>query len=374
MDLASAAVRRLEIPLEGSYAISDGATASIYSMLVVLETADGERGIGTADVTGNHPIPQTVDGIQSSLVDELLPAVLEEQPEHPNALHRLLDEFPHYGNAKCALEMAYLDLYCRRRGQSIADFLGGRLRDEEPLNAWVGVDTPEAMAAEADEWRRRGFTSLKMKADGDVQRDIARIEAVCDAVGDEMAVRVDANEGYGSLEEALETCRAIEDRPIAHFEQPLPRDDREGLVALTDATSVPIMADEPILRLQDAYDFLSAGAGDRLKFKILKQGGVVRVREMLDVARAAGVDCVVGHGFCTSPAASAELQLTATHGSVFRPVESVGTLKLADEPFTPRLSIEDGTATVPDGDGLSVTLADGDVLDGVTADAVELER
>lgn len=357
--------------MKGAYEIAGTDTSMIESVLIVLESADGHRGIGTADPVPGHPIPQTIDEIYNGLIDELLDMVLDAAPETPNDLLRIFDSISGQENGKSALEMAYLDLYCRRREQSLADFFGGALYDVEPLNAWVGIDDPEAMANEAREWRDRRFESLKMKISGDPDLDIKRVRAVCEAVGDTMQIRVDANEGYADVETAIRVARELETLDLVHLEQPIPRGNEMGLARVTEATSLTVMADEPILVPADSYRILKADAADRLKFKILKSGGTVSVRRGLDVAAAAGVPCVVGHGFCTAPAASAELQLVTSHENALRPVETVGSLKVRDDPYDTGIVIRDGVAEVPDDPGLGIKLDD-DRLDEFTVETAEL--
>lgn len=347
--------------MDREYRIAGKAASTMHSVLIILETADGTQGIGTADPALGHSIPQSPDEIITSLTESILPDVIETNPENPNRLLNLLERHEHTENARCAVEMAYLDLYCRRRDQSICDLLGGRLRDTVPLNAWVGIDTPAEMAKEAKDWHDRGFQSLKMKISGDEQRDIERIHTVCDAVGDEMGVRVDANEGYSDVNVAIRVAKAVKERPISHLEQPIPRDNIEGLAEITAATSLDVMADEPVLSVSDGYNVLKRDAADRLKYKILQSGGVVTVRKGLDMAAGANTKCVVGHGFCTSPAASAEVQLAAAHDNIYGPLETVGTLKMADEPFDTSLTVKDGSLSVPDGPGLGIDIIDAEL-------------
>lgn len=356
MDIRSADVHRLRVPLERTYEISDGAAAEMEVLLATVTAADGTRGIGTADPALGHATPQTPDEIHASLVERVLPALVEDTPSNPNRLRARLDGFDGEENAQCAAEMAYLDAYCRRRDQSLAGFLGGTIREEEPLNGWVGVGTPGEMVAETERLYDRGFRSVKAKLSGDVERDVARVEALGEAFGGRMGLRLDANEGYPDADAAIAAAGRMEAYSIAHLEQPIPREDLEGLARVTAATSLPVMADEPIMDAADGYRFLKADAADRLKFKILKSGGVLAARRGLDTAAAAMVECVVGHGFCSAPSACAEIGLTATHGNVFRPIETVGTLKMADEPFTHRPDMSDGTVEVPDGPGIGTEL------------------
>ncbi len=357
MNVRSADIHRLEVPLDGTYRSAHHPDlGAVRSLLVVLESDDGVRGIGTADaVPGYSRVPH--EETEETLATVLLPEVLAGAFDNPNELKRFLDGVDGAANAKCAVESAFVDLYARARGETVAEYLGGPLEDTVALNAWVGFDEPDAMASEARAWVDRGFESMKVKLDGDAETDLERVRAVFDAVGGEADVRADANESY-DLETAVEVATALEEFPLVHFEQPIPGDDLEGLEALTNSTATPIMADECLTDLDRVRRVLERGAADRLKLKVLRLGGLSNTRVALDYAQVHGVQCVVGHGFCLSPAASAELQLIASHRNVFGAAETVGPLKLAEEPFEPTVDMAGGRATLPDGPGLGVELVD----------------
>lgn len=362
MDIRSAAVHRLRVPLERTYEISGGSSSEMEILLAVVTTADGTRGIGTADPALGHAVPQSPDGIYAGLGERILPELVGATPENPNALRAVLESFEGEENSRCAAELAYLDAYCRRRDQSLGALLGGTLRDEEPLNGWVGVDSPRAMVAETERLYEQGFRSIKAKLSGDIERDLARVDELCEAFGGQMQIRLDANEGYPDVETAIDAAVRMERYPIAHLEQPISREDVDGLARITDATTLVVMADEPILDAEDGYRYLKADVADRLKFKILKAGGVLEARRCLTTAAAAGVPCVLGHGFSSAPAAFAEIQLAAAHENVFSPIETVGTLKISDAPFTARPNMSGGSVEVPDEPGIGTDL-DEDALE-----------
>lgn len=351
----------LSLPLNREYRIAGTETSTMETVLVVLETENGERGIGTADPVPGHPIPNTAKEIYDALTERLLPDLIAESPDSMNQLYQLLGEYDGMENAMCAAEMAYLDLFGRCRGEPLAKVLGGRLRDEVRLNAWVGIGTAETMAEKAEDWRSQSFDSLKMKASGDPSTDIRRITAVCEAVGDDMQIRVDANEGYASPEEALRVIDAVDHLPIEHFEQPVSRTDLGDLQEITERSPITILADESVITKFDAADILGQGIADKLKFKILQSGGIMNVKQALDVADVMGGRCVLGHGFCTAPGASAELQFAASHDNVFDPIETVGELKIEESPFDSPWTIENGRVRIPDEPGLGVELRQTDL-------------
>lgn len=355
MQIEHASVNHLHVPLAGVYSGAHHPELdTLQSILVTISDDEGRQGIGTADTVEGYS-QQTHEEVKAGTA-ELLRELSRRQPRNYTQLLELCRETGPGPNAQCAVETAFLDLYARRQGISLGELFGGTLADEQRLNAWVGFDEPGAMASEAREWRDRGFDSLKIKLSGDRDLDIERIRAVCDAVGGKMEVRADANCAYEEVGEAIEVARAVASEPLAHFEQPVPKDDIRGLKRLTVATSVTIMADECLTDMSRVQEVLETGAADRLKLKILRLGGFAETRTALDLARLYGVECVIGHGFCLAPAASAEIQLTLSHGNVYTPVETVGPLKTVAEPFDSDLEIENGGARIPGGPGLGVEL------------------
>lgn len=363
MQIDHGSVSFLQVPLADVYSSAHHPDLdTLQSILVTVSDDRGRRGIGTADTVQGYS-QHTHETVQREAVD-LLRHLSAEQPRNYTQFRESCKEVSPESNAKAAVETAFLDLYARRRGVTLGELFGGTLADEQRLNAWVGFDDPDAMAAEATEWNDRGFDSLKIKLTGERDLDIERIRAVCGAVGEGMEVRADANCAYEDADDAIEVACAVEDCPLSHFEQPTPEDDVHGLKRVTDATSVPVMADECLTDLSRVHEVLSEGAADRLKLKLLRLGGFATTRTALDLAELHDVACVVGHGFCLTPAASAELQFTLSHGNVYAPVETVGPLKTVDEPFTPALEIEDGRMRLPSGPGTGIEL-DEERLDDV---------
>lgn len=359
MKLNSGTVHRLKVPMHASYGSAHHRDFTEMESTLVTLSGDGVTGIGTADATPGYSI-QSHNEIESALVTDLLPQVLDKTPDNPNQLCDVVPNIEAHPNAVCALEMAYLDWYGKTHEVAVTDILAGARRKRVPLNGWVGIDDPDVMAEEARRWLADGYDSIKIKLSGDPDADINRVQAVCEAVCDEgMDVRADVNAGY-DVETGIYVARELEQFPLAHLEQPVPKDDLDGLKRVTESTSTTIMADESIVTAGDAFEIIRRSAADRIKIKILRMGGVLKTRQVLDAAELAGVSCVLGHGFGLTPATSTELSLAAAHGNVFGPVEAVGPLKMEEEPFS-TLQIADGMAVLATGHGHGIDLIE-DIL------------
>jgi muconate cycloisomerase len=119
------------------------------------------------------------------------------------------------------------------------------------------------------------------------------------------------------------------------------------------------MADESILDHASLIDVIRAGAADIVKLKVMKQGGLINTRRMLETAAAAGLKCVIGHGFGLGINTMAEIMMAATSGNVIEGLECVGPLKTTDDIVTHKLDLSRGTLVVPDRPGLGVELDPG---------------
>jgi L-alanine-DL-glutamate epimerase-like enolase superfamily enzyme len=298
------------------------------------------------------------------LREEIIPGMRKQSPTNPNQLGEILERFDGASNAKCAIETAFFDAFGKQTGNSLSTLLGGSLTKTVKLNGWVGFGSPTEMSEQAAAKREEGFDSIKIKFSGDKAEDLARARAVCEAVGTEIEIRVDANEAY-ELDGAIAVAKELESLPIAHFEQPVPGENRKALSKLSDTTSLDIVADEALTDITAVRDALVDNICDRIKVKILRLGGILKTRMALDMAETFDVPCLLGHGFSLAPATVAEVQLAATHRNVLNGVEAVGTRKTAIEPFAPIPDMSNGRIDVSSANGFGVNI-DGEYLSELT--------
>ena len=101
---------------------------------------------------------------------------------------------------------------------------------------------------------------------------------------------------------------------------------------------------------------IKAGCADLVKLKVMKQGGFLSCRRMLETASAAGMKVVIGHGFGLGVNTVAEIMLASTSDSVLPGLECVGPLKTADDIVTTKLDLSQGSIDLPGGPGLGVAL------------------
>jgi muconate cycloisomerase len=258
-------------------------------------------------------------------------------------------------DAKAAIEMACTDLICRRLGIAVYTYLGGEQVRELRFNAWIGILPPDEAAAEAKKWFDQGFRSAKVKVGGNVDADRDRIQAIREAVGSKMQLRADANAGY-SVEDGIRLAKLLEPFNMQLLEQPVAAEDLAGMAKVRQSTSIPIMADESIIDYASLIAVIKSDSADIVKLKVMKQGGFLNTRRMLETATAAGLRVVIGHGFGLGVNTVAEIMLAATSKNVIEGLECVGPLKTADDIVTHKLNLQAGMISLPTGPGLGVEL------------------
>ncbi|MFQ5842076.1 MAG: mandelate racemase/muconate lactonizing enzyme family protein [Thermodesulfobacteriota bacterium] len=340
----------LTIPLKGSFRNARLAKTSQNSIVLKVQTDEGVDGVGNVDPDPGYSeesFSETLAAIRG-----LIPNLIGLDPLNIlAALHRMDQMLPGYLDAKAAVEMALFDLKGRVLRVPVHSLLGGQLRNEIYLNGWIGMLSPDEAAREAKFWLERGFRSAKVKVGSGFEQDRDRVKAVREAVGSKMALRVDANEAY-TVDDAIRLARAITPFDISIFEQPVSRRDLTGMARVRMAVDIPVMADESILEPQSLIEVIKREAAEIVKVKVMKQGGIHRTVQMIETAEAAGIKCVIGHGFGLAINTLAEIHVAASCRNVLEGCEFVGPLKVRGDVVKKPLQMEEGKVNVPQESGL----------------------
>ena len=284
---------RHRAPLLRPFVTAARRTEAVEYVVVEVELSGGAVGQGSAAetvaVTGESaatiaaalegPLRSAVEGVTDSLTGLAGRAA------------RALDGAT---SAKAALEVALHDAWAREAGLPLVELLGGRLGDGLMNDMTVSLEDPEVMADHAREAVAAGAQILKIKLGNDVELDRERLAAVVDAAP-EARLRLDANQGW-SPEEAITILTALtaDGLPIELVEQPVPAANIEGLARVSAAVELPIMADEAVWSADDARRLLETGACDLLNIKLAKTGGLREAIAIADLAREAGIECMLG--------------------------------------------------------------------------------
>lgn len=352
-------IHPLRIPLKGVFRNAHDTKTRQDSIVVRVRTDEGAAGLGNVDPDPGHSEESFTETLKA--VRALAPSLMGRDPLNLSAASELMDRcLPRHLDAKAALDMALFDLKGRVLDQPVHSLLGGKLRDEVRLNGWIGLLEPDEAARDALGWRDAGFGSVKIKLGSGVESDRDRVAAVRDAVGSGLTLRVDANEGYG-VDDAIRLGKALAPLEVALLEQPVARADYAGLGQVRRAVDIPIMADEAIVGPETLVEVIRKEAADIVKVKVMKQGGTTRTVRMVHMAEAAGIRCVIGHGFGLTINTLAEIHVAASCANIMDGCESVGPLKMGGDVVTQALDLQVGRVRVPDGPGLGAELAEADL-------------
>jgi len=334
---------------------------SVVKSAVVRVTATGGAvGYGNIDPTPGYSKESIEDSLKM-IQAKLAPAVIGMDPTNIHRLTAKMDAVvADFYDAKATIDMACTDLSARVAGMPVYTYLGGAVKDRLMFNAWISIQSPENAAKETAAWQKQGFRSCKIKVGGDIYADRDRIKAVREACGPEFNIRIDANAGYDA-DTSIKLAELVAPYKLQLFEQPVPADDIAGMARVrkaANAVGLSIMADESVIDHASLINIIRMDAADIVKVKVMKQGGFLNTRRMIATAEAAGIRCVVGHGFGLGVNTMAEIMLAATSDNVIDGLECVGPLKTRDDIVTLKLDLSKGSIGLPDGPGLGVTLDD----------------
>lgn len=277
----------LDIELTEPFGIASGAQLVAQNVLVRVELDDGTLGLGEA-----APFP-AVNGETQAMALDAVNALADELVGEDALRTRRLAEICREAvpSARCALETASLDAFCRVTCQSLWQHFGAA---EVALETDITIPTgsPEHAGASAKRASADGFRTLKIKVGGTaLEHDVARIRAAAAAAPTARLV-LDANGAFGA-EQALELLERVADVPIALFEQPTPRDDLEGMRRVRERCKPPVAADESVRSAADVVRVAAERAADVVNVKLTKCG-IAEALDIVATARAHGLGLMIG--------------------------------------------------------------------------------
>jgi L-alanine-DL-glutamate epimerase-like enolase superfamily enzyme len=241
--------------------------------------------------------------------------------------------------ARAGVDMALYDLLGRIAGIPVYQLLGA-YRDRIATSITIGILNEPETVRRARDFVAQGFRALKLKGGRDVEEDISRMLAVRAAVGGKIALRFDANQGY-DVEQSLLFVKATRPARLELVEQPTPRHALDDLAKVTENTSLPIMADESLMGLRDAFRIARGGLADMINVKLMKCGGIGSAMEIASVARAARLDVMVGCMDESALGIAAALHFALAHPAV-KYADLDGHIDLIDDPAAGAVILKNG--------------------------------
>ena len=330
---------------------------------VRIDTDAGVHGIAGHEFYGAEE--QCVARVATYLVGED-PLRLEK---HAGTLRYL---WPYFGTAVWFVELALWDLLGKVAGLPVYKLLGNA-RDVVPAYASTGQNrTPAQRADDARRLRDEGFRAIKLRIHNDtLAEDLAQVKAVRQAVGDDVAIMVDANQTdvadaplpgpHWTFHRARETAEALAEYRVSWLEEPLPRHDYAGLARLRAVSPTPIAGGEVNQRLDDWQRLLADGCYDILQPDVTLCEGLGRLRALATLAAAANL-LVTPHSWGDPLGMVANLHLAAAIGNgtwfEFPHDPPAFPASVYQQTLKTPLVVKDGLIQVPQEPGFGVALQD----------------
>jgi muconate cycloisomerase len=290
-------------------------------VIIKLHTDEGLVGLGEAPVLkdwgGDHgkyfgETPQTTMHI---INDILAPALRGQEPGRFETLHALMDKTVRgYPYCKAAIDAALYDVVGKRLNIPAYQLLGGLFRERVPIAHSLGLMEIDKAVEEALQAKSEGVKTIKLKCGIDGKRDVELVKQIRKAIGPDLKICADANQGYPTAKAAARFIKAMEEFDLLYMEQPV-----EGFDAMAEVTrrvDTPIMADESAWTPHDVFEIAEKKAADLISIYTTKPGGLFKAKKVAAIAEAAGLGCNVNGSVETGVGNAANVHLAAATGVV----------------------------------------------------------
>jgi len=359
LTIKTVGIYKLIIPLKEPFIISLGAEYDAQSIIVVIKTEEytgyGEcspymhingESIDTCFIVGQY-FAKALKGKNALDVKDCI-----------QSMNKII-----YGNSsiKSAFDMALYDIASQQAGVPLYKLLGGKNNKTISTDYTVSLDTPKKMAEDAAKYKKQGFPVIKVKLGESKDKDAERIHLIREAIGYEIPVRIDANQGW-DIKTAMAILKELERYNIQYCEEPIPRWDFMRLRKLKKKSPIPIMADESCCDHHDAKRLIGLKACDMINIKLGKSGGIYEALKIIALADKAKMKMQMG-GFTESKlgmTAFAHLSLCSDN-IMFYDFDTP--LMFVEDPVSGGMTYHDnGVVKVPETPGLGAHI-DEDYLD-----------
>jgi len=291
MGIQQIEVYSVTLAYEEPFTIAPGTSTESNNVVVKIITDYDVFGWGESSpsqrVTG-----ETAETVLKAL-DKIAPKLIGQCPLRIERDIEIIDSIIKQNPAaKAVIDMALHDILGKTCRKPLFRVMGG-YRTEVLTDITLSIKSPKEMAKNAEKAIKRGFKALKVKVGVNPAEDVERIKLIREAVGDSVAIRIDANQGW-TEPQAIEVLNKISKFNIEFVEQPVPAEDLKGLIKVKKNSPIPVMADESVHSPEDALHLIQAEAIDLINIKLMKTGGILKAKKIAAIAEAAGMPCMIG--------------------------------------------------------------------------------
>jgi L-Ala-D/L-Glu epimerase len=347
LKVTSINIYKADIKLKEPFRIAIMEIINAESVFIKINTNEGLFGTGEANpywgITGE------TRSVNWAAASDLARLLINKDPLDIEARMKEINRFlVHNSTIRSAFDMALYDLLGKVCDLPLYAVLGGGKRTFWTDNT-IGLNDPDYMAEKAVEYKNQGFPAIKVKLGTTKEKDVERIQKIRRAIGDDLPIRTDANQGW-SYKTAVDTLRALEPMGIEYCEQPIAHWDYENFSRLRQNTSIALMADESLFDHHDAFKLASMGCCDYFNIKLAKSGGIHTALKINAVGESAGIPCMVGCMTETRLGLTAAAHLVSACSNIIY-ADLDGHLFLQEDPIIGGAEYNVGEITLPDTPG-----------------------
>jgi len=290
--IAEIKIEPFNLPLKESFNITLGSMEVTENVLLKVVLDNGIVGYGEgacADhITGD--IQNSMAAVLNYLRKDLMGAEIRNWRKIIEQCRKTIAFHP---GAFWALETALLDAYTQTLDIPLYEFLGGMSTQVE-TDITISITSQKRAVELAQEGKQQGFKIFKIKVGTNLAEDLDRVRAVAQTVP-EAQIRIDANQGYNP-KAAVQFIQTLwrENLNLTLFEQPVPWGNLAGLKYVQEHSPVPVAADETVFTAHHAWRVLQERAADVINIKLAKSGGILEALDIIALAKAAGVELMLG--------------------------------------------------------------------------------
>ena len=347
---------RCPVKLKEPFIISLGKLEYADNIIVVIQTSGGLTGFGECS-----PF-QTIHGENSDTcmtVGKLLAVTLlgKDALDIENCsfvMDRII-----YGNTsiKSAFDIAIYDIASQKAGLPLYRFLGGERNTELLTDYTVSLNSPEKMVDDARKIIQDGFQIIKIKLGGKEEEDFLRIRLIREAIGFEIPIRIDANQGW-TVKTAVRILDRLQVFNIQHCEEPVLRSSFMSLPEIKSKSKIPIMADESCFDHCDAERLIKLKACDLINIKLGKSAGIFKARKIISMAEKADIKLQAG-GFLDSRLGFTAMAHVALSSQQFLHIDFDTPLMFNEDPVSGGITyFAKGVIRIPETIGLGAFVSD----------------
>ena len=353
MKITEVRLGKISVPLRVPFKTALRTVNSVEDVIVELRTDTGAVGYGEAPPTGAIT-GDTTGAIIGAIQDHIGKSILgRDVDDFEDVLQTVQKCVVKNTSAKAAVDMALWDLYGQLYNIPVYKLMGGA-RKSIVTDITISVNDPEEMARDAVNAIERGYDCLKVKVGANPALDVARLAAVRKAVGNDVCIRIDANQAW-QPKQAVRILNQMQEQGLAieFVEQPVKAHDFEGMKYVTERSYVPVLADESVFSPEDALKIMQMGAADLVNIKLMKCGGLYNALKIASAAEVYGVECMIGCMLEAKISVNAAVELACAK-KIITKIDLDGPVLCSEDPILGGAVFNEKEITVSDEPGLGI--------------------